>query len=263
MKKILFTVFLALNLFKLQAQSYCISCPKMVLKAYLSNLDSSTMLMSDNLRTLPDFPLSDPYWKVPYNQSFIHTNNDTAQINPTLLTVTGNNAIVDWVFIELRGHIVSPCDYPLIAARAALLQRDGDIVAPDGSPEIQFPDVPAGNYLLRVRHRNHLHLVTKEPIDFDGTLVNFDFTDVNNTNIVVFASCVQFQSHIYAFPGNAALEIASLSESIDAVDSIVWESANGSFDQYLIQDFNLDASVDSIDSAIWEVFNGAYDEWEH
>jgi hypothetical protein len=263
MKKILFAIFLALNLLELQAQTYCINCPKMVLKAYLNNLNPSTMLMSDNLRTLPDFPLADPYWKVPYNQSFIHTNNDTAQINPALLSVTGNNAIVDWVFIELRGHIVSPCDYPLIAARAALIQRDGDIVAPDGSSEIQFPGVPPGNYLLRFRHRNHLHLVTKQAINFDGTLINFDFTDVNNTNIVVSASCVQFQSHIYAFPGNAALDTASFIESIDALDGIAWESANGNFDEYLIQDFNLDASVDSIDSAIWEVFNGLYDEWEH
>ena len=42
--------------------------------------------------------------------------------------------------------------------RAALIQRDGDIVDVDGVSPVTFNGIADGNYILAVRHRNHLGL---------------------------------------------------------------------------------------------------------
>lgn len=94
----------------------------------------------------------------------------------TVFLVTGEDAIVDWVFMELRDKN----DYSsVVATRAALLQRDGDIVDLDGTSKVFFADVTPDSYFLVVRHRNHLGVMTKYPKmpeDLDDLV---DFSDFN------------------------------------------------------------------------------------
>ncbi len=102
--------------------------------------------------------------------------------------VAGEDAIVDWVFLELRDKN----DYSsVVATRSGLLQRDGDIVDLDGTSAVFFPDVTVDSYFLVVRHRNHLGSMTKYPktpeelaelIDFsDLNMDVFDFANTDNT----------------------------------------------------------------------------------
>ncbi|MGB0847294.1 MAG: DUF6923 family protein, partial [Thiolinea sp.] len=85
--------------------------------------DYSTGLMSDDLRVKELIPLLNPYTDV--NDSFGHPGTETA--DPGLLAVTGNDAIVDWVLVELRSATEIQSR---ISSRAGLLQRDGDIIDP-------------------------------------------------------------------------------------------------------------------------------------
>ena len=66
-----------------------------------------------------------------------------------ILTTTGNDAIIDWVFLELRST-----HNEVVATRAALVQADGDLMEIDGSNEIKFNTL-SGNYYVTGRHRNH------------------------------------------------------------------------------------------------------------
>ena len=85
-----------------------------------------------------------------------------------ILAVTGNDAIVDWVFIELRDKTAAGT---VVATRAALLQRDGDIVSPsDGISPIAFSNNIPGNYFISIRHRNHLGVMSKNKIFLSSTL---------------------------------------------------------------------------------------------
>lgn len=131
--------------------------------------DSVSGLMADNLRTLPfgpssntaNFPSSDPYRVAPYNASFTHVANagvETITDNAVVAaqTVAANN-IVDWVFLELRDLTASPGN-TILQTRSALVQRDGDIVDIDGVSPVTFNNLADGNYILAVRHRNHLGL---------------------------------------------------------------------------------------------------------
>ncbi|MCB0810769.1 MAG: hypothetical protein KDB96_15940, partial [Flavobacteriales bacterium] len=75
--------------------------------------------MDDGLRANGLVPVQEPYTTLGW--SFVGGGDETT--DPAVLAVTGSDAIVDWVIVELRDKN----DNTLItASRAALLQRDGD-----------------------------------------------------------------------------------------------------------------------------------------
>lgn len=111
--------------------------------------DPAALQMRDALRAGAMLPLQEPYTAMGY----VHTGGGGGEtVAQALLNVTGKNAIVDWVVVELR-NAANPGQ--VIASRAALVQRDGDVVGTNGLPRLLF-SVPAGNYKVAVRHRNHL-----------------------------------------------------------------------------------------------------------
>ena len=89
-----------------------------------------------------------------------------------ILATTGNNAIVDWVLVELRNSANSA---QVLASRSALLQRDGDVVDVDGTSGVFF-NRPPGSYFVAVRHRNHLGLMSASAVALTGTTISVNFT---------------------------------------------------------------------------------------
>ena len=68
---------------------------------------------------------------------------------------SGKDAIVDWVFVELRSKI-SPT--VVIDSRSALLQRDGDIVDVDGVSSVTFNVASPDSYYVVVKPVSYTHL---------------------------------------------------------------------------------------------------------
>ena len=141
-------------------------------------------LMRDDLRVSPFngntyIPSSDPYsdknqFTLPLlvEQSALEANFEhkgTAGLRADLKTigdptsvfaVTGPDAIVDWVYIQLRDKTD---DANIITTRSALVQRDGDVVDMDGVTGVRVPGLPVDSYYIVVRHRNHLGAMTAVP----------------------------------------------------------------------------------------------------
>ena len=138
-------------------------------------------LMRDDLRQRAFIPLKEPYSRLPH---FQHIGGGGEQITDTsVLQVTGPNAIVDWVFIELRDPIKTDS---VIATKSALLQRDGDVVDVDGISNLFFSNLAVGSYIVSVRHRNHLGVMTLNSVyleTFVATLV-----DMSATSTTVFGN---------------------------------------------------------------------------
>jgi hypothetical protein len=159
-------------------------------------------LMNDLLRTnavyapgtLPAsnlLPTSDPYST---NTDYNANTNFTRVANTPTETVTATafqdqvipaDNIVDWVFLELRNSAT-----PSVVAqtRSALLQRDGDVVDIDGVSPIYFKNVDAGNYVISVKHRNHLAL-SMNVANYTQALgliknTQFDFSTTAATNLL-------------------------------------------------------------------------------
>ena len=96
-------------------------------------------LMRDDLRIASSvlIPTTSPY--------------DSTTCDPTVFTTSGTDAIVDWILIELRDANDASS---VLVSQSALLQRDGDIVATDGTSPVTI-NSPSGDYYVAIRHRNH------------------------------------------------------------------------------------------------------------
>ncbi|MBP6391352.1 MAG: hypothetical protein KA175_07520 [Flavobacteriales bacterium] len=140
------------------------------LRAFLEGpYDSGTGLMTDALRTLPTFPTTEPFTALGY----AHVGGGGGETcPPAVLAVTGNNAIVDWVLVELRDPAAPQVR---LYSRSALLQRDGDIVGMNGTSGLVF-NAPTGNYHVAVRHRNHLGVMSLNLVPFNAAPTAVDFT---------------------------------------------------------------------------------------
>lgn len=116
--------------------------------------DAATGLMDDALRSAGLVPAQEPYTALGH----AHVFGGGEMVAPAVLAVTGGNAVVDWVVLELR-DAVQPST--VVATRSALLQRDGDVVDVDGVSPVGFKAL-AGSYKVAVRHRNHLGCMTAQ-----------------------------------------------------------------------------------------------------
>ncbi len=123
--------------------------------------DNGTTLMQDNLRTNTLLPSREPY-SLASNFTLGLQNNEVLA-PAAVFNVTGNDAVVDWVILEIRDAAMPE---NVIASRAALVQRDGDIVDSDGVSPVKFIGVPTGDYHVAVRHRNHLGVMTNATVSF-------------------------------------------------------------------------------------------------
>ena len=121
-------------------------------------------LMRDDLRSGALIPLTSPY------------TEDAVSANSSVFDATGDNAIVDWVLVQLRDNADSNV---IIASRSGLLQRDGDIVDVDGVSSLEF-DERADNYYVSVNHRNHLGVISSQPIALGTSTNTVDFTAVES-----------------------------------------------------------------------------------
>jgi hypothetical protein len=139
---------------------FLLSKMKVMLQGAFNGVD-----MTDNLRTPSNLiPLSDPYRTAPYSTNFTHVNNATVEVAAASVfnnaALTADN-IVDWVFVELRDNSGINPGATVVQTRAALVQRDGDIVDIDGISPVYFKNLDAAaTYTLAVRHRNHLGIAT-------------------------------------------------------------------------------------------------------
>jgi len=176
--------------------------------------DRTTLLMHDSLRQLNLLPLVEPYATWPRLNGayeFVHKHGGGNEVitNPgTVLGVTGPNAIVDWVYLEL----LTATDTIPIASRSALIQRDGDIVDVDGVSPVAFELLPSGNYFLSIRHRNHLGVMTKTVQPFSTSLFGtLDFTLPGASGTAAFGThamdTIQSRLVLWAGDGNADRKI--------------------------------------------------------
>jgi large repetitive protein len=140
----------------------CVVVVRGSIKAFLSgSYVQASGMMHDSLRVKNLIPSAQPY-------APSYTGTET--VAPSVLAVTGNDAIVDWVLVELRSNPTT-----VVTRRAALIQRDGDIVDTDGISPLTFT-AAVGSYHVVVRHRNHLGIMTANTVALTATTTSVDFT---------------------------------------------------------------------------------------
>jgi hypothetical protein len=177
---------------------------------------TGTGLMHDSLRLKNLIPLVEPYGNMnstdnPYTSVFTHVNGGGGESTTSqVLLVAGNNAIVDWVFVQLRS---SAAPNSVVATRSALVQRDGDVVDVDGGSPVEFPNLPPGDYKISVLHRNHLGAMASNVYSLSGVSSTINFANtatvmhINSTNV---NAATRLQGTVQTlFAGNCLANTAS------------------------------------------------------
>ena len=146
---------------------------KLVLQGAMLDNNSSN-LMRDDLRKQGLLPIKEPYSAM---QNFDHVGaGGGEECSPEIFDITGEKAIVDWVFIELKQEDNQDA---VVATRAALLQRNGHVISANGASIISFDNLPPDNYYIAIRHRNHLKVETLHPFLINDKNIPFvDFSDI-------------------------------------------------------------------------------------
>ncbi|QHI36714.1 hypothetical protein IMCC3317_20790 [Kordia antarctica] len=138
-------------------------------------------LMNDDLRSGNLIPKISPY-----DSGTVISNSNVFNNGGISGFGLSQNDIVDWVFIQIR----SGSDDTLIVDDAsALVQRDGDVVAIDGTSDVILRGL-TGEYYVVIKHRNHLAAMTsnKIPLSVNPTSVNF-----TSSGTATFGSNAQVQ----------------------------------------------------------------------
>lgn len=207
--------------------------PIVILQGAMQN--SSSELMNDDLRAAGLLPTTSPY-------------ADASNVSSTVFDSSGSTAIVDWVWVELRDGNNSST---VVAAKSALLNRKGYILNEDNFA-VEFENLPEGNYYIAINHRNHLGVMTNNPIAITTTTTIVDFTNQNTDTYGTEAQVLLSSGVMGMWAGDANGDgIVNFSgDTNHALVDILLFPANSSFsssyanvDGYFQSDIDLNGNV--------------------
>jgi poly-gamma-glutamate capsule biosynthesis protein CapA/YwtB (metallophosphatase superfamily) len=183
-------------------------------------------------------PLSQPFNVPPWNY------NGTESVD-----AIPNSNVVDWILAEFRDapDAAGATGSTVIEKQAGFLLRDGTIVGTNGTTHIQFKGAVSKQLFAVVLHRNHVGIMSANPLTIAEGVYTYDFT----TSIgQVYGSTAGYKSLAPGIFGMAGGD-ADASGSVDMADKILWETGSGA-NGYLPADLNLDGQVNNQDKDdIW------------
>ncbi|WP_343909634.1 hypothetical protein [Aquimarina litoralis] len=145
-------------------------------------ITSGTVIMDDSLRSNGLLPTTSPY-------------ADSLTCEARVFDITGNNAIVDWVWVSLRDKNDPTI---VLASQSAFVQADGDIVGIDGTSVLEF-DSPSDSYYIAVNHRNHIAVMSANTIGLNtSTATIIDLSDATASVFGGSNSVVDMGNGIFA-----------------------------------------------------------------
>lgn len=202
--------------------------------------------MSTALNSGGFVPLSQPYNTNPWN--YTGTESVTAIPSPD---------IVDWVLIELRetaGDAATATSSTMIARTAAFIMKDGHIRATDAAGFPPIDKIVAHNLFAVLHHRNHLSVMSSQPLVKSGNTYSYDFTTGYDKAYGGQTACRELATGIYGLIGGDGSANGQVNNG-DKND--VWAPQAGS-SGYKAADFDMDTQVSNPDkNDIW-VPNSGY-----
>ena len=176
------------------------------------------------------FPTTQPYNTAPWN----YTGTETNATPPSTTT--------DWVLVQLRTDTASAT---AVASVAALVLEDGSIVDASGSGPVQIA-VDPGSYYVVLYHRNHVPVITANPVDFSSGAASYDFTTgagqaLGSNSMVPLGAGGTPPFALWAGDGN-------VDGLVTAPDFNLYSAATAAgATGYEVADYNLDALVSAPD----------------
>ncbi len=192
--------------------------------------DSLTHGMHTYLQAAQYIPEQQPFDTIPWHYDIDeHLNHIPA-------------GMVDWLLLKIydttaAGYVSENC---ILDTISAVLLQDGSIVSTDGTSPLILGQAPQYQLFVEVGSRNHISLLSANPLSLEGNEYSYDFT---------LSAAVSYDSQAkdlgdgkYGMPAGDA----NADGFVDAADLIIWKSEAGE-KGYLQSDFNLDTQSDNVD----------------
>ena len=155
--------------------------------------------------------------------------------------------VVDWVLVSLRSG-TNPAT--TACRRAGLLHSDGHIsfLADFDCCNINL----ATPYYIVVEHRNHLLVMSPQPVAINGTTINFDFR-TQQSYTAGGTGQTEVATGIFAMlsANSDQTTTATADTQIDAADQIDWQNVQGNHSGYYAQDFDLNGDINVQDKNLY------------
>jgi hypothetical protein len=211
-------------------------------------------------------PPGQPYSGAPWFYSGNEGVGYDSYGNPTPGTANYPSTVVDWILVSLRE---TPDGLP-VCMKAALLHKDGHVEFVNGGftcCDLEYN----GNYYLVIEHRNHLIIMSPEPVAVvNGTLTyDFRYTQSYIDDPSGFGGLGQKELlpnlpgvyGMFAGNGDQVKEPSDLEGDILQMnfnDRTYWEIQNGTNGRYRNGDYNLNGDCNYNDRTTWEYNNGKF-----
>jgi uncharacterized protein (TIGR02145 family) len=167
-----------------------------------------------------------------------------------------NVDVVDWVLVELRqttGAAPTATLDSVIARQAGFLLKDGKITTLDGISNLQLDVTVVSNLYVVVRHRNHLAVMSANPLQPVGGVYTYDFTSGQEVAYGGSNAHKQIGVGVWGMTSGDGDADAQVNNS-DKLD--VWQPQSGT-SGYKAGDFNMNTQVDNVDkNDFWKVNSG-------
>ncbi len=147
--------------------SFVTSCIRLNVKVLLEGAYNGGS-MSTGLKSGGLLPLSQPYNTFPWNYGGTENVANATSIP---------NTATDWIVLELRDATNKNI---VLAQVAAFVLSNGDVQGIDGLAGVELPgNINTGSYYIVVRHRNHLDIMSTNPVSLPSATA-YDFTSSAN-----------------------------------------------------------------------------------
>ncbi len=190
--------------------------------------------MNTQLENQSSLPLSQPFNSAPWNYS--GTESVISIPNPD---------IVDWVLVELREapDAQNATSASIIIRQAAFLLEDGLIVSTDGNSKLRFGISVDQNLFAVVYHRNHLGIMSANPLIKSGDSYVWDFTTASSQAYGETDAQKEVSPGIWAmYSGDSNSDgVINMNDS-----GPEWKSKAGT-NGFMREDYNLDGQVNNKD----------------
>ena len=167
--------------------------------------------------------------------------------------------VVDWILVSVRVNEDKDSE---ICKAAALLKNDGSILFVE---EFECCGFVEESFYLVAEHRNHLVVMSKDPVVANNGTIDYDFS-VSNSYVDFFGlgngqKLVDTPSgaELYImYSGNGKQSTSSAATDINVNDKIVWESDNNRSAVYIAADYNLSGDTNVNDKGMYDINNNSF-----
>jgi hypothetical protein len=223
--------------------TYIGECGVVNVRALLQGPYMAAGIMNNSLNAEDLIPLSQPYNGSPWN----YNGSESVSSIP-------NDDVVDWVLVEIRettGDASTATADKTVARQAALLLNNGNIVGLDGASSLHFTISTVANSYVVVKHRNHLPIMSSNPLLMIDGFYPYDFT-TGQDKAYGFNAMKNFGDGYFGLVGGDA----DGNGTVQNPDFVIWRINSGFSSTYNPADFDLNGTVQAPDFVIWRINSG-------